>query len=80
MPVTETLKERIPEDMRGYRRGVFVTPLMDFVNSDDKTLIYKCVDQREKINCSTSLKQFIAKHDLNLVVWSRQNNVYVIKA
>lgn len=79
MPITETFKEKISDDMRTYRRGVFMNPLMDFINSDNNTLVYKCVDNKEKINCVTSLKQYIARHDLALVVWSKKNNVYVIK-
>lgn len=79
MAVTETLREKMPDEMRAYRKGVFMNPLNDFMKSEDKTLIYKCVDEREKLNCLTSLRQYIKKHDLNLVIWTKKNNVYVIK-
>lgn len=81
MALTETYKEKMDaSEVRGYRRRVFLDPLLAFMESADQTLVYKCIDKNEKTNCSTSVKQYIRNHDLNMVVWTKKNDVYVIKA
>lgn len=79
MEVT-TLKETMEKPNRkDYKKGVYCEPLMAFVDSDQGTLKYSFTNGKDASICATSVHQYIRKHDLNLVVWRKKNDVYVIK-
>ena len=77
---TTTYKEIMERpNRRNYRKGVYCEPLMRFIESSDGTLKYSFTNRNEASQCGSAVRQFIKKHDLNLVVWSRYNDIYVIK-
>ena len=64
---------------RKYRKGVYSDPLMEFVDSDNGTLKFSFSNKYDMTQCSSAVRQYIRKHDLNLVVWCKKNDVFVIK-
>ena len=76
----ESYKEKMTPERRKYRKMVYLKPLLDFMETENETLKYKCADNQEATNCSASLKAYIEKNDLTLAVWRKRNEVFVIKA
>lgn len=79
---TETLKNRIeapkmPDRMK--TGGKYITPLRNFMDSDDKTLIFKCSNEMEAKICYQALFRYRKDLNLNITVWKRNCTVYAIK-
>ena len=75
----ETLKKRIEPEKYWARKSKYQEPLANFVQSDDMTLIFKCSNVSETQSCRAAVRKQINDRNLNLVVWSKNCTVYVIK-
>ena len=74
---TEMLREKLEPEKKG---GKYADPLMEFLNSDNQTLVYTCASAREADVCATSIRALIKKRKLNVVFWKKNYQIYVIKA
>lgn len=75
----ETFDEKLKVEDREYRRNYFCKPLNKFMESDQKTMVITCENNKEAYRCTNAIKQYKNSHDLNVVVYKRNYTVYVIK-
>lgn len=77
---TEMFAERInkPALMDG-RDGKYSAILKEFLESENKTLKYTFTNTKEAQSCKASVQLMNRKHNLNLCVWMKNCEVYVIK-
>lgn len=75
---TTMFAERMEKPART-TKSKYAPYLTDFMNSDNKTLKFTCSNNSEAVNCYTCISKRIKSNGLNLVLWKRNNEVYVIK-
>ena len=74
----EMLKEQLKPEKK--ERGVWLSPLMELIESDNKTLKFNCVSVSEANRCKNSIDSHNKTKNLGLVTWRRNYTVFVIKA
>lgn len=76
MEVNMTYEEYIPERKE---KGKYSYAIEDFLKSDKKTLIFSCTNPVELRKCAAAVRRYNRVKSLGLCIWSKGNQVYVIK-
>lgn len=73
---TEMFKEKIEKPKT---RGAYADVIDEFIKSENKTLRFNCSSVEEAKKCYASCGFRNKKLNLGLVVWKKNNQVYLIK-
>ena len=73
----EMLDEELKPEFR--KRDKYLSAVLDFLDSQQKTLLFKFRTKEETDNCYCTLLSYRRKRNMNIVVWKKNYDVMVIK-
>ena len=73
---TEMFKEKMEKPST---RGAYADVIDKFMESDNKTLRFNCSSAEEARKCCNSCAFRNKKYNLGLVIWKKNNQIYLIK-
>ena len=80
----KTFKEKVevPKAQRGHReiKSPVILAIIDWQNTDDKTLLFKCKDFEESKKIYANIDSFKRRRGGDFIVFRRGKEVYLIKA
>jgi len=75
----EFIKEQIKVKPRN-REGVYASTIASWLETDNKTLVFKCKNDKETKSCESSCRQYKKKHNLDFVIVQMSGKVYCVRA
>ncbi len=75
----EFIKEQI--DIKpGHKTAIYADTIRKWLETDNKTLVFKCKNGKEAKSCESSARQFKKKNNLDFVIVQRSGKVYCVRA
>ena len=76
----ELIKEAVKVDVK--KRGIYADAISQWLETDNKTLRFKCMSQEEKRKCYQAVMSYRKKSNLDFTIFPERNSndIYLVRA